>query len=284
MAIAHRLPLVLQPWGRMGREFKRLLTEVTVKVNLGIVAAEAVDDLLRRIGEFALGHGTGLLVTIDEAQGAAAGDLAATAMTIQTVVNREQLPIAFIFSGLPIFRQHIATAGTFATRLTIHDIADLDPGATRLAFVEPAARHHVGWNPDALDFVVDRSGGHPYYIQLFGSHVWRAAGGATTLTIGHVEAGVISARRELHGQFLAAWTRLRPQERTYLAAVAELVGPGPVSVADVAGALGRRPQNLSVVRDRLIHQHGLLEVPDRGSVKFSSGEMAGWVGLKRWAT
>jgi hypothetical protein len=71
----------------------------------------------------------------------------------------------------------MAGAGTYASRLPVDDLRDLEPSAARLALVEPAARRHVAWEPDGLDFLVRRSGGHPYYLQLFGWHAWEAAQG-----------------------------------------------------------------------------------------------------------
>ena len=70
---------------------------------------------------------------------------------------------------------------------------------------------------------------------------------------------------------------LRPQERDYLAAVASLAGTGGAGVEEVAKVLGKEPKQLAVARDRLVHMHGLLEVPERAQVRFVDAEMAEWV-------
>ena len=85
-----------------------------------------------------------------------------------------------------------------------------------------------------------------------------------------------SARAELAGQYEVTWGRLRPQERDYLAAVASLAGPGGAGVEEVATVLGKEPRQLAVARDRLVHKHGLLEVPERAQVRFVDAEMAEW--------
>jgi hypothetical protein len=86
-----------------------------------------------------------------------------------------------------------------------------------------------------------------------------------------------SARAELAGQYEVTWGRLRPQERDYLAAVASLAGPGGAGVEEVAKVLGKEPRQLAVARDRLVHMHALLEVPERAQVRFVDAEMAEWV-------
>ena len=60
-------------------------------------------------------------------------------------------------------------------------------------------------------------------------------------------------------------------------AVATLGGPGGAGVEEVATALGKEPRQLAVAHDRLLHKHGLLEVPERAKVCFVDGEMADWV-------
>ena len=53
--------------------------------------------------------------------------------------------------------------------------------------------------------------------------------------------------------------------------------PGGAGVEEVAKVLGKEPKQLAVARDRLVHMHGLLEVPERAQVRFVDAEMAEWV-------
>ena len=155
-------------------------------------------------------------------------------------------------------------------------MGNLDPSAARLALVGPAARRHVAWEDEALDLLVRRSAGHPYYLQLFGWHAWEAAEGEDSITLAHAKAGLGAARAELAGQYETTWARLRPQERDYLAAVAGFAGAGSAGIDEVAKALGKEPKQLAVARDRLVHMHGLLEVPERAKLRFTDAEMADW--------
>jgi hypothetical protein len=285
--LLQRIPEAVRPWGRFGRSATDLQAQLGVGVDLAGVergytvgtgsAAAAFEDALGRVGSFAARHGTGLLVTVDEAQIAPQEDLSAVARALQTVVARRLQPVAVVFGGLQTFRERLAGAGTYASRLPVEELANLEPSAARLALVEPAARRHVAWEDEALGLLVRRSGGHPYYVQLFGWHAWEAAQGEATITLAHTKAGLKSARAELAGQYEATWGRLRPQERDYLAAVARLAGPGGAGVDEVAKVLGKEPKQLAVARDRLVHKHGLLEVPERAQVRFVDAEMAEWV-------
>jgi hypothetical protein len=287
--LLQRIPESVRPWERFGRGSKELQAQLSVAVNSARATVErghsagtgsagaAFEDALGLIGSFAAAHGTGLLVTVDEAQVAPQEDLSAVARALQTVVARRLQPVAVIFGGLRTLRERLAGAGTYASRLPVDELANLEPSAARLALVEPAARRHVAWEDDALGLSVRRSGGHPYYVQLFGWHAWEAAQGEATITLAHAKAGLKSARAELAGQYEATWARLRAQERDYLAAVVRLAGPGGAGVEKVAKMLGKGPKQLAVARDRLVHMHGLLEVPERAQVRFVDAEMAEWV-------
>jgi hypothetical protein len=287
--LLQRIPEAVRPWERFGPGSKDLQAHLkTSAVSAGAAverghnaatgsAAAAFEDAVGRVGSFAAGHGTGLLITVDEAQMAPQEDVSALARALQTVVARRLQPVAVVFSGLETFRDRLAGAGTYASRLPVEKLGNLEPSAARLALVEPAARRHVAWEAEALGLLVRRSGGHPYYVQLFGWHAWEAAQGETTITLAHAKAGLRSARAELAGQYEATWGRLRPQERDYLAAVASLAGAGGAGVDEVAKVLGKEPKQLAVARDRLVHKHGLLEVPERAQVRFVDAEMAAWV-------
>ena len=109
--------------------------------NVGVASATAAsEDALGHVGSFAAaGHGTGLLVTVDDAQMAPQEDLSAVARALQTVLARRLQPVAVVFSGLETFRDRLAAAGTYASRLPVEELGNLEPSAARLALVEPAA-------------------------------------------------------------------------------------------------------------------------------------------------
>ena len=73
------------------------------------------------------------------------------------------------------------------------------------------------------------------------------------------------------GFFGARYDRATPAERDYMRTMAELGADnrdGPVTTAQVADALGRKPQSLSPARDGLIKK-GLVYSSERGTVAFT---------------
>ena len=136
-----------------------------------------------------------------------------------------------------------------------------------LALVEPAARRHVAWEDGALGLLVPCLSGRPHYVQLFGWHAWEAAQWEATITLAHAKAGLKSGTSRASGP-------VRSHLGQPVAPRARRLGGG---VDEVAKVLGKEPKQLAVAGDRLVHKHGLLEVPERAQVRFFDAEMAGWV-------
>ena len=107
--------------------------------NVGVASATAAsEDALGHVGSFAAaGHGTGLLVTVDDAQMAPQEDLSAVARALQTVLARRLQPVAVVFSGLETFRDRLAAAGTYASRLPVEELGNLEPSAAAWHWSSP---------------------------------------------------------------------------------------------------------------------------------------------------
>jgi hypothetical protein len=117
------------------------------------------------------------------------------------------------------------------------------------------------------------TGGYPYFIQAYGKAVWDVAP-RSPITAADVAVAAPEAEAELAvGFFGSRFERATPGERDYLRAMAETadalgaqgadlgtewdMGGGSVPTADVAAALGKRPQSLSPARDALLKK-GLI--------------------------
>jgi hypothetical protein len=123
----------------------------------------------------------------------------------------------------------------------------------------------------------DHTGGYPYAIQRYGDHAWHAAAGQPQIDLPAAERAVVSAGAELElGLYASRWAHTSRGERTYLAGVAELLAEGATPTGrSVADRLGTRPQQLSMVRARLIKKGTLVA---RGeALDFSVPGMAGYV-------
>jgi hypothetical protein len=296
-SLAEKLPdAATRAWSRTGRFLRDLDKEVTLTANLGVVRADAklsasraagaipadrLERLLRTAGEFARSRRSGLLITVDEAHVVARlPDLAALAAAMQTVVRRSRLPVAVILAGLPELRGHFHGVGTFLERIETLEVGYLAPDATRYALIQPAADVGVAFDLDALDLLVDASGGYPYLVQVLGYETWTAAGGAARIGLVHARAGVAAAEARMDGLFRARWDQLSDLEQRYVAVVAQL-GPAAVPVAAVAQALQRSTQQLSSTRAALIGDHRLLTSARYGEVQLSLAGFGQWVTARR---
>jgi hypothetical protein len=292
-SLVQKLPdAATRVWSRTGRFLRDLDKEVTLTANLGVVRADAklsasraagsipadrLERLLRTAGEFARSRRSGLLITVDEAHVVARlPDLAALAAAMQTVVRRSQLPVAVVLAGLPELRRHFHGVGTFLERIETLEVGYLAPDATRYALIQPAAHVGVAFATDALDLLVDASGGYPYLVQVLGYETWTAATGAAKITLEHAHAGVVAADARMDALFQARWDQLSDLEQRYVATVAQL-GPAAVPVAAVAKALRRTTQQLSTTRAALIGEHRLVTNPRYGEVQLSFAGFAQWI-------
>ena len=70
-----------------------------------------------------------------------------------------------------------------------------------------------------------------------------------------------------NGFFKVRFDRLTPKEREYVIAMAEL-GAGPYRSADVADALGEKPQSLGPRRAQIISK-GMIYSPSHGDIAFT---------------
>ncbi|MGA8257849.1 MAG: ATP-binding protein, partial [Nocardioides sp.] len=143
------------------------------------------------------------------------------------------------------------------------------------ALTAPAAEEDAAFTDDALASLYEATGGYPYFIQAYGKTVWDLAPGSP-ITEADVAVAEPEARRELGvGFFGSRYERATPAERDYLRAMADVSlsehAPDPtgaVATADVAYALGRKPQALSPARDALLKK-GLIYSGERGRIAFT---------------
>ena len=119
----------------------------------------------------------------------------------------------------------------------------------------------------ALERILDRTEGYPYFLQEWGSHAWEAAE-ASPITVADVERASELALATLDvGFFRVRYDRCTPRERGYLRAMARL-GPGPHRSGDVATALGRNVTRVAPMRNQLIAK-GMIYSPAHGDTAFT---------------
>lgn len=103
------------------------------------------------------------------------------------------LPLLVTGAGLPSLPGLAGEARSYAERLFSYvEVDSLDHDDARRALVEPVEGEGEGWGPDAVEQVIDRTEGYPYFLQEFGKQAWNFADGAT-ITAGDVTASVTLA-------------------------------------------------------------------------------------------
>lgn len=224
-------------------------------------------DLLRTIGETARAAERGVALFIDEVQYLAAEDLGALIVAMHRIGQRG-LPVVFFGAGLPQLAALAGEAKSYAERLFAYPaVGALDAEAARTAVREPVRGEGAEIEDEALDRVVARTEGYPYFLQEWGSHAWNAAP-ESPITAADVDRASEQAVRDLdRGFFRVRLDRLTPREKDYVRAMAEL-GAGPHRSGDIAAALGTSVNAVAPLRNGLIRK-GMIYSPAHGDTAFT---------------
>ncbi|PWG59320.1 ATP-binding protein [Bifidobacterium catulorum] len=220
----------------------------------------------------------GLLITVDEAQSTARGDMVAIATAVQHL-TREERNIAFVFAGLPIIVSKWLNDDvlTFLRRAQSERLGDIPLAEVRGAFIDTFEESGIAIGGDALRMAVDATEGYPFMIQLVGYHVWRiayrrqrdgaAAGKGMSVSEDDASEGVANALSRLgdtvHGPELDG---LSPVDKTYLLAMAQ--DDGPSSTSTIAERMGKDVGYANIYRTRLIDAQVIRDV-GYGKVDFA---------------
>jgi hypothetical protein len=223
-------------------------------------------ESLAEVAKRAKGPGRGVLVAVDELHQADMAEVRELGRLAQAA-NSEGWHFVLTAAGLAEIRDRIVDeAPTYATRFAFHSISSLSPDEVRAAFVVPLNDAGRLVEPAALDELVRHADGYPYFVQLYGRHVWEAAEGER-INLADVRAAHSAVMSELDaGPYGAGWGRLRPSERRFLSAMAAAEG-SPVGLADVLGRLGMSAKSASPLRERVISS-GLVQPAGHGLLSF----------------
>ena len=94
---------------------------------------------------------------------------------------------------MPQLRGRAGKAKSYAERLFDYpEMGPLSEPAARLALEKPAEDQGVKFNRDAVDAIVMRTGGYPYFLQEWGKHSWGVAK-STPITLKDVESASAQA-------------------------------------------------------------------------------------------
>jgi hypothetical protein len=236
------------------------------RVNIDLDAVSGVADsgdpevdiveLLGEVGRAASEHGEGVLLLLDEMQLLSKSDLSLLAKA-EHQISQEVLPVLMTGAGLPQLPLMLKENKLYAERLfAFRTIGSLPAPHAARALTVPATRAGAAYTPEALEYILERSQGYPYFLQQWGEAVWNEAEGSP---IGMEDA--LAAHElvtdELDRRFFRdRYDTATEAERIYMAAMADL-GPGGHSSSSIAARMGLTVKGASVRRDGLLKK-GLI--------------------------
>ncbi len=228
---------------------------------------EALADVVVDLAAVAAEHDLGVMVAIDEAHMVGDHDLRRLLAGVHRC-GQDALPMFCVLAGLPNLVGDVARVATYAERMfTVSDLGPLTPDQVRTAVAEPASEIGVDWSAGAIDEIVDRSDGFPFFVQTWAYHTWNAATDEP-ISAADVERAAPAAGQTLDAAFFAARiARIPSSEVAYVRALASL-GPGPHRSGEVADAAGKSTSSVAAFRDRLIGE-GVIFAPRYGWVEFA---------------
>jgi hypothetical protein len=278
--ILHRLDRVKRAGNEVQKAFGALrsfasMFKATVgDVDFGFAVSPAtgdlsidLTDLFVAIAEAAKKRDTAVILLIDEIQYLQKDDLSALIMAMHKIAQR-QLPLLLFGGGLPQLAKLAGDAKSYAERLFDYPpIGPLDDAGAKLALSAPAEREGVKYARDALDYVVEQTGGYPFFLQVWGSHCWDAAQ-KSPITLADAKRASETAIAALdEGIFKVRLARLTERQKAYARAMAEF-GAEPVNSSDVANAMNLSLSQAAPIRDELIKK-GMAYSPERGLIGFT---------------
>jgi len=223
--------------------------------------------LLEQAGKAAKAAKTALVIFIDELQYVPEEQMAALISALHRC-SQEKLPVTVVGAGLPQLRGQLGEAKSYAERLfDFPEIGPLLKDDAKDAIVKPAMHEGVTVTEAAVDAIVAKTQGYPYFLQEWGKHTWDVAA-ESPITAQDVANATEEAIASLDESFFRVrFDRLTPAEKRYLRGMAEL-GPGLHRSGDIAELLGRPVQAFGPTRSSLIRK-GMIWSPSFGDTAFT---------------
>jgi hypothetical protein len=224
-------------------------------------------DLFIVVGEAAKERSTAVLLAIDEIQYIKENQLEALMAALHRV-GQKQLPVIMFAAGLPQLLGQMGKAKSYAERLfEFVPIGKLPGPAAEDAVRKPAEEEGVAYTREAITAILKQTQGYPYFLQEWGKHCWNIA--ANSLISEHdVQKATEMALAELDASFFRVrLERLKPSEKSYLRAMAEL-GPGPHRSGDIAEKMSRTVNAVAPIRSSLITK-GMIYSSSYGETGFT---------------
>lgn len=224
-------------------------------------------DLFTLIGRAAQAADRGWVLLIDEVQYLSAADLSALIVALHRM-SQEGLPVVMVCAGLPQIARLAGEAKSYSERLFLHPgVGALDKKSASTAIEKPIIDEDASIEPEALQTIVERTQGYPFFLQEWASVTWNNAEGPT-ITVhdaNHSYAETLALLDE--GFFKVRIDRLTKAETQFVKTMSDL-GEGPYAMGDIAKAMGRTQQSLGPARASIISK-GMIYSTDHGYLDFT---------------
>ena len=224
-------------------------------------------DIFVLIGKAAKKRNTVAVIFIDEMQYIEKGDLSALIVSLHKI-SQVQLPLLFFGAGLPQLAKLAGDTKSYAERLFDYpDIDKLDEKSAMRALAKPAKKESVEYSPDAIDKILEETDCYPFFLQVWGSHIWEVAK-VSPITLNDAKIATRKAQTALdQGFFKVRFDRLTERQQDYVRAIAE-VKHLPATSSEVAGELNISIKKAAPIRDEVIKK-GIAYSPSRGLISFT---------------
>lgn len=224
-------------------------------------------DLFTLIGKAAKAAGRGWILLIDEVQYLSEVDLAALIVSLHRM-SQEGLPVLLVGAGLPQVARLAGEAKSYAERLFQYPgVGALDATSAKKAVEKPIVEEEAIITPAALDLIIERTKGYPFFLQEWASVIWNNAEGPK-ITFADADNSYVETLAALdEGFFKVRIDRLTKAEIQFVKAMAKL-GDGPYAMADIAQALERTQKSLGPTRASIIAK-GMIYSTDHGYLDFT---------------
>ena len=224
-------------------------------------------ELFAAVGHAARADQNCVALFLDELQYVKEEELSALISAFHFIAQRK-LPIVMIGAGLPQVRGQLGRAKSYAERMfDFPQINALSYEDATTAITKPALQEGVEFEHAAIENIISRTQGYPYFLQVWGKYSWDLAG-SSPITNDNVEDASQQAVADLDDNFfLVRFDRLTQWEKRYLRAMAQL-GHGPHRSGDIAHELGREVTSVGKIRSNLIAK-GMIWSPAHGDTAFT---------------
>ena len=232
-------------------------------------------ELLGEVGAAAAEQGSGAAFFLDELQFLGKRSLALLAASMHGI-SQQNTPVLLVAAGLPQLPLMLTSARPYAERLfDFRTIGGLARPTAAAALTVPADRLGVTYEREALELVLDRTGGYPHFLQQWGETIWREAEGPT-LTLGDARVAEELVNDELDRRFFRdRYEKATEAEAIYIAAMADL-GDGRHASSEIAAHIGMSLKELSVRRAGLIEK-GLIYNPVGTQLDFTVPQFSAYL-------